>query len=176
MSTNKSNNKEAIEKIKEQAKQDQDEYILIEKKLNSILDYFKLLYISDITEGRSISGFKLLYGDLLLKKIFDDEKNKLISLNSTNYMLAQDLQIYTSKMLLTNKKVNNAYGDLDWTMEIINLIPANEKAIETIANFLPFDIYTEALEAYQELPMPKEKIMQKRINEVNKIMKAKENN
>ena len=91
-------------------------------------------------------------------------------------MLAQDLQIYTSKMLLTNKKVNNAYGDLDWTMEIINLIPATEKAIETIANFLPFDIYTEALEAYQELPMPKEKIMQKRINEVNKIMKAKENN
>lgn len=176
MSTNKSNNKEAIEKIKEKDKQDQDEYILIEKKLNSILDYFKLLYISDITEGRSISGFKLLYGDLLLKKIFDDEKNKLISLNSTNYMLAQDLQIYTSKMLLANKKVNNAFGDLDWTMEIINSISANEKAIETIANFLPFDIYTEALETYQELPMPKEKIMQKRINEVNKIMKAKENN
>lgn len=148
----------------------------IEKKLNAILDYFKLLYVSYVTTDKSVSGFKLLYGDALLMKVFDDEKNKLISLSTTNYMLAQDLQIYTSKMLLANKKINNAYGDLDWAMEIINLIPADEQAKETISNFLPFDIYTEVLETHPELPMPKAKIMQKRISEINKMIKTEEKN
>ena len=175
MATSKRDSKDAIERRKQKYKQEKDQLYLIENKLNAILDYFKLLYISDLTAGRSTSGFKLLYGDSLLKKVFDDEKKKYISLNATNYMLIQDLQIYTSKMLLGNRKVNNIFGDLEWVNEIIDLIKADEKALDTIANFIPLDIYNDALEYHYELPMPKERIMQKRLSEVCKIVKNEEN-
>jgi hypothetical protein len=154
--------------VKEQLKND-------ELKLDAILSYFKLLYIEYLTCNKSISGFKLLYGDCLLEKVFDDDQKRVISLNSTNYMLAQDLQIYVSKALENDKKICGMYGDLEWVNEIVSIIPADEKAIETIASFLPYELYAEVLKEHNRLPMPKERIMQKRISEVCKIIKTKEN-
>ena len=145
------------------------------KKIDAIIDYFKLLYIEDISKDKSMSAFKMLNGDLLLEKVFEADSNRLISLDSTNYMLVQDLQLYVSKYILLEND-NSFYIDLDWISEIIGKIPADEKAIETIAKFLPYNIYEKVLEKHSKLPMPKERIMQKRINEISKIVKTEENN
>ncbi len=175
MATNKKDSPEAIKRRKEKYKQEQDELYLIMCKLEAILNYFKLIYIEELTYNRSISGFKMLYGDSLIEKVFDDDKNKLISLNSTNYMLVQDLQIYISKIIDGGRSINGYYGDLDWINEIVSKITADEKAIETIARFLPYDLYDKVLKKCDRLPMSKERILQKRINEINKIMKIEEN-
>ena len=156
-------------------KEEKQELKSIEEKLEAVLSYFKLLYIEYLTYNKSVSGFKLLYGDCLIEKVLDDDSKKLISLNSTNYMLTQDLQIFVNKIILQGNKINNAYGDLDWVSEIVSQIPADEKAIDTMARFLPYDLYAEVLKKHDRLPMPKERIMQKRLSEVCKIVKNEEN-
>ena len=152
-----------------------------EKKLEAVVDYFKLLYIEDICNDKSLSTFKMLNGDKLLKKTMKNNEERLISLDATNYSLVQDLRIFFEKVYLNNTVSNSKYmdevcSDLEWLNEIVSKLDAEEKASDTIVRLLSYKIYDNMINENIKLSSSKEKIMQKRINEISNLTQKKENN
>lgn len=151
-----------------------------EKKASIILDYFKLLYIEKLTYNEGIDSFKMLGGDTLFKRLLKAEEEKVISLDTNNYMMVQELKINIEKSLENTHSISEIYekefSDLEWLNNIVSELEPEDKANETIVNLSAYGTYNEIFADCNRIPTTKEKIMQKRINEINKLTQKRENN
>lgn len=68
-----------------------DENVKLEKEIDAILNYFKLILVEQVTKNKSLEAFKLLNGVDMFKKLEKDIVSGFIELDDTNYKLYQRL-------------------------------------------------------------------------------------
>ena len=119
----------------------------VEREVVSILDYFKLIYLEKLTYGKNVDTFKLFEGDLLYKKVLNDEEEGLISLDSTNADLINDLSVKSDKITKLPHSLSTIhekqFNNLGWLQEIVECVDAEVSARDTIVGFSNFGTYNE---------------------------------
>ena len=151
-----------------------------EKKVESILDYFKLLYVEKLTYRCSTDTFKMLNGEYLFRKLLENDKEGIISLDKTNTELVEELKNGMESVLTDTISINGILkkelDQLRWLPEIISEVVPDDTARESIVNFSSFGTYNDVFSDIEILPSTKNKIMQKRAKEICILTQKKENN
>ena len=120
-----------------------------ERETGAIVEYFQLLYIEQLTYDKCMDTFKMLGGDTLLRRVFENEKEGYISLEETNYELIQKLEKNLDEILNKPRSISAIYEktfhNLGWLEELSDSLEiSDETARNTILAFSKYGTYNDA--------------------------------
>ena len=150
-----------------------------EKKVESILDYFKLLYVEKLTYRCSTDTFKMLNGEYLFRKLLKNDKEGIISLDKTNTELVEELKNGMESVLTNTISINGILkkelDQLRWLPEIISEVVPDDTARESIVNFSSFGTYNDVINSKSNNFYVGEQTMYENIGEIQLLIKKRKN-
>ena len=151
-----------------------------EKRIEAILEYFKLLQFYKLAEQQKDrnGAFELIGGDKLYKKVVNNDED-VLSIYERNLDVMKDLKenlnMISGNKLSTSEIYKDMFKKLDWISNIIDYIEPEETINETIIDFYNnwFRIIPNREVSTND---SKVKELRRTFKEINELTQKRENN
>ena len=149
-----------------------------EIRLDTVIDYFKLLYIEKLTHKENYSAFKMINGEKIFNKVLEANKEGYISLTDTNFQLLYSLNslLETVSKQSHSLSYNEQFYELDWLKEIVSVIPEQDKACDTIIDMSSNEVFIKIIKPALENMTIKNQDKCVNMDRVSKILEVAKKN
>lgn len=160
-----------------------DNDIKIESAILTTLNYYKLLYIENLTKDKDYSVFEMLGGTKAFNRLLNDVNNSLFSFDYLNFDIVTNFKndiskittIQTSNSPILTKELNN----IDWIEDVIAFIEPSDRVCDSILLNSNLEVFNKMVSVESTLRFSqynKKYLMNKKIDDVKKMIKKYKEN
>ena len=149
-----------------------------EKRLDAVIDYFKLLYFLKLTHNEKYDAFKVIEGDKKFNKVINDYKEGYISLNDTNSQLLYGLNtlLETVSEQSHSMSYNEQFYEIEWLSDIVKKVSGSSKACDTIIDMSSNEVFIKLIKPALENMTTKNQDKCMNMDRVSKIIEIAKKN
>ena len=151
--------------------------IRIERKVEAVLLYFKLVYLRSLTADKTESSFIMLNGDRVEKRVNEDITNGLIPLDMQNVDLIIELERRFNELLESKSSVSKIYDrefeNVSWLVDLCRVMNPDlhmttvDKTLEALDE--------DRVETHNEAPISSGYVMCKHIKQIEHLAQKRKN-
>ena len=150
--------------------------IRIERKVEAVLLYFKLVYLRSLTADKTESSFIMLNGDKVEKRVNEDMENGLIPLDMQNVDLILELEKRYNELLESKSSVSKIYDrefeNVSWLVDLVKMTPdlhmtTADKTLEALDE--------DKIETHNDAPISSGYVMCKHIKNIEYLARKRKN-